>query len=201
MSSSNSDTRTRILNAAWALLEAGQGANVSMSDIAKQAGISRQALYLHFPTRADLLVATTHHVDAVMDVDGRLGPSRTAATGIDRLNAFIDAWSNYIPEIYGIATALMAVKDSDEAAAHAWRERMLAVRHGCAAAVAALAKDGVLTPDYSPDQATDILWALLSVRTWEHFTQESGWPQTRYADTMKRMAVRVLIVDPSASPT
>ncbi|MBT7717936.1 MAG: helix-turn-helix transcriptional regulator, partial [Halieaceae bacterium] len=27
-----------------------------MSDIAKQTGISRQAVYLHFPTRAELLI-------------------------------------------------------------------------------------------------------------------------------------------------
>ena len=69
MSSEGPDTRTRILNAAWSLLESGRGAGVRMSDIAKEAGISRQALYLHFPNRADLLVATTQHVDAVKDID------------------------------------------------------------------------------------------------------------------------------------
>ena len=54
MSSENSETRTRILKAAWTLLEASRGRGVKMGDIASAAGVSRQAVYLHFATRADL---------------------------------------------------------------------------------------------------------------------------------------------------
>ena len=61
MSTKNPDTRTRALKAAWKLLEEG-GSSVRMADIAKAAGISRQAVYLHFPTRAELLVAVTRHL-------------------------------------------------------------------------------------------------------------------------------------------
>ena len=43
-----------------------------MSDVAKQAGISRQAVYLHFPSRAELLIATTRYIDQVKDIDGQL---------------------------------------------------------------------------------------------------------------------------------
>ncbi|MEO1505580.1 MAG: helix-turn-helix domain-containing protein, partial [Pseudomonadota bacterium] len=85
MSSAESDTRTRILQAAWRLLEEG-AAGVRMSDIAKAAGVSRQAVYLHFPTRAKLLIDTTRYVDEVKNIDDRLAASR-AATGIDRLDA------------------------------------------------------------------------------------------------------------------
>ncbi len=150
MSSHNPETRNRILNAAWTLLEANQGTDVRMTDIAKQAGISRQALYLHFSKRSELLITTTRYIDEVKDVETRLAPSRTAETGIERLDAFIDAWGNYIPEIYGVAKALLAMKESDEAAALAWNDRMQAVRHGCEAAIAALARTG---NRYSVDDA------------------------------------------------
>ena len=130
MSSDNSETRDRILDAAWTLLEERAGSGVRMSDIARQAGISRQAVYLHFPTRAELLVALTRHIDRVKDTDKRLEASRSAAGGLERLDAFIDAWGNYIPEIHGVARALIAMKDTDEAAAAAWDDRMQAVRHG-----------------------------------------------------------------------
>ena len=103
MSRKNPQTRTRILDAAWQLLEAGD--NVRMSDIAKRAGISRQALYLHFPTRADLLIATTRHLDEVKNIDDRLVASRAATSGRERLALFIEAWGNYIPEIHGVARA------------------------------------------------------------------------------------------------
>ncbi len=193
MSTTNRDTRRKILDAAWALLEASQGDGVRMGDIAKHAGISRQAVYLHFPKRADLLNATTRHIDAVKDVDARLAASRTAKTGEERLAAYIAAWGDYIPEVYGVARALMAMKDTDEAAADAWADRMAAVRHGCQAAVDALKRDGQLSADYSVREATDMLWALLSVQNWEHLTQACGWTQRQYVARMQALAHKLLV--------
>ena len=128
MSSENLDTRSRILQAALNLLETSQAQSVRMADIAKRAGISRQALYLHFSTRAELLIATTHYLDELKGVEERLVPSRTAQTGTERLDAYIEAWGAYIPEIYGVAKALLAMKNTDEAAAKAWDDRMQAMR-------------------------------------------------------------------------
>ncbi len=193
MSSHNPETRERILQSALSLLEASPGRGVRMTDIAKRAGISRQALYLHFSTRAELLIATTHYLDELKGADERLVPSRTAPSGCERLEAFIDAWGGYIPEIYGIAGALLAMKDTDEAAAKAWEERMQDMRQGCAAAIEALSRDKLLSQDHAPDQATDILWTLLSVRNWEQLTMECGWSQDRYIETMKALARRIFV--------
>jgi len=192
MSSNKTDTSTRILDAAWTLLESSGGPAVRMGDIAKAAGISRQAVYLHFPTRADLLTATARHIDDAKGVDGRLATSRAATDGAERLDAFIEAWGNYIPEIHGVARALMAAADSDPAAAEAWADRMAALRQGCEAAVAALKKDGLLAPGLPPRQATDLLWTLLSVRNWEQLVGDAGWPQKRYVAAMKTTARRSL---------
>ncbi len=199
MSSSNPDTRNRILKAALKLLEASQGKGVRMTDIAKRAGITRQALYLHFSTRAELLIATTHYLDELKGSEDRLVPSRAARTGVERLDAFIEAWGNYIPEIHGVAKALLAMKDTDEAAAKAWEIRMQDVRQGCEAAINALNSDNMLSPDHSPNQATDILWTMLSVRTWEQLTIECGWPQERYIDTLKSLARRNFVMEGTSS--
>ena len=193
MSSGNPETRKRILDSAWKLLEAAQGREVRMTDIAREAGVSRQALYLHFPARSDLLVATTLHIDEIKDVDARLVRSRSARTGIERLDAFIDAWGNYIPEIYGVGKALMIMGESDEGAKDAWAGRMGAVRHGCRAAIDALDRDGQLTAQHSVEQATDILWTLLSVRNWEHLTIDCGWSQSLYIEKMKGLARATLV--------
>lgn len=179
MSSDLPDTRTRILDCTWNLLESGDK-KVRMFDIAKAAGISRQALYLHFPTRAELLVATTRHIDSVKKVDERLAESRAASNGRDRLRAFIRAWGGYIPEIHGMSVALRAMRDSDAEAAAAWDERMQAVRHGCKAAVRALAADGDLKPPLNEEAATDLLWMILSVENWERLVRECNWSQERY---------------------
>ena len=193
MSSEKSDTRTRILESARKLLEAGGGNEVRMSDIAKEVGISRQALYLHFPKRADLLVATTRHVDTVNDIDARLAPSRSAASGVERLDAFIEAWGNYIPMIYGVARALISMQDEDEAARLAWADRLQAVREGFEAAVAALEHDGALSPDLSAKQAVDLLWTMVSVESWEHLIMDCSWAQADYVDRMKSLARRAVV--------
>lgn len=191
MSRNPADTRTRILETAWKLLESGDKA-VRMSDIAKAVGISRQALYLHFPNRADLLIAVTRHIDVVKNVDAQLAESRAAKSGTERLDAFIAAWGGYIPQIHGISVALRAMHGDTEAAA-AWDDRMQAVRHGCAAAVAALNADGDLRSDLSEQTATDMLWVLLSVENWEKLVRECGWTQEAYLAEITALSRNALI--------
>lgn len=192
MSRNSSNTRARILDCTWNLLESGDK-KVRMSDIAKASGISRQALYLHFPTRAELLVATTRHIDSVKNVDARLAASRTATSGHERLTTFIKAWGGYIPEIYGMSVALRAMRANDAEAAAAWDDRMQAVRHGCAAAVQALAADKMLRPDLNEDFATDLLWTLLSVENWEQLVRDCGWSQRDYENQIGRLAEAALL--------
>lgn len=192
MSSANLQTREKILKAAWRLLEDEPGTAVRMSDIAKAASISRQAVYLHFPTRAELLIATARYMDETLKVDDALTASRAAPSGRARLDAYIEAWGNYIPKIYGVARAFLAMEATDEAAAAAWADRMDAMRHGCEAAIRALADDDALKPGLDRDRATDLLWTLLSVRNWEHLTRDCGWSQAAYIEAMKYMAESAL---------
>lgn len=198
MSSQNPTTRDRILQAAMELLEASQGQGVRMGDVAKRAGITRQALYLHFATRAELLVAVTHYLDGLKDTDKRLAPSRAARSGVERLDAFIEAWAAYIPEIYGVGKALLAMRDTDEAAAGAWDQRMQDMREGCEAAIKALQADRTLSTDHTAIQATDILWTLLSVRNWEQLTIDCGWSQKKYVKTLKSLARQMFVAGGTA---
>lgn len=193
MSSEKNPTRDRILKATWTLLEDGGASAVRMSDIAKAAKISRQALYLHFPNRAELLAATTLYLDQVYDIEGQLVVSRQAASGEERLREWVKVWGGYIPKIYGMAKALMAMQDSDAEARAAWDDRMQAVRDGCAAAVRALAREGRLTGEMSEAEAVDALWTLLSVRVWEQLCVACGWSQDRYIAHMQRMARLMLV--------
>ena len=108
------------------------------------------------------------------------------------------AWGNYIPKIYGVARAILAVVDTDPEAAAAWNTRMADMREGCAAAVQALAEDGTLPPQTDPEQATDLLWTILSVRMWENLTQTCGWDQDCYLATIRGLALAALAQDVGA---
>lgn len=194
MSSKKNPTRARILDTALQLLESGTGSAVRMSDIASAAGLSRQAVYLHFPTRAELLVAAVRRIDELNDIETLLMPSRSATTGRERLGLWIEVWGNYIPVIYGVGKALTAMRETDAEARTAWDDRMDAVRHGCAAVIADLARDGELADGFSRDEATDLLWTLLSIRSWEQFRFVCGWTQARYVEAMKTAAARILVM-------
>ncbi len=196
MSKKSEVTKDRILTTTLALLESGRVTDVRMADIARAAGITRQALYLYFPTRADLLVATTLYVDEINNIESRLLASRTANSGIERLELFIEAWGNYIPMIHGISRALIAVYDSDQGAAEAWDGRMAAVKDGCAAAVKMLKADGMLTTEFTRIEAAEILLGLLSVENWERWTVTCGWSQSRYLKLTTRVARKVLVEEP-----
>jgi AcrR family transcriptional regulator len=196
MSSKKESTRNRILGACLHLLEQSQGKGVRMSDIAKQTGISRQAVYLHFSTRAELLIETTLYLDRKLGDEQRLLASRTAKTGIERLDAYIEAWASYVPEIYGIAKAFMAMRDHDVEAASAWDQRMQDMREGCEAAIRALKGDKMLNPEYTIKQATDLLWMLLSIRNWELLTMDCGWSRTQYCQQIQALARRSFVAAP-----
>ena len=79
MSSTAIDTPTKILQATLALLEQPHAKLPTMTDIAKATGISRQAVYLHFPSRTDLLVAATRYQDRQNNVDTASSRRRTCS--------------------------------------------------------------------------------------------------------------------------
>ncbi len=164
-----------------------------MRDIAEAAGVSRQAVYLHFGSRAKLLVATARYVDGVKGLDERRRRFREATAGVELLEAYVEFWGNYIPEVYGMAKALLADRETDEAAAAAWDDRMGAVRESCRTIIEALHHDGVLAPEWSREEAVDLLWTMLSIRNWEHLTVECGWSTDRYVGRMQALLKRTFV--------
>ena len=200
MSSSESEkTRTRILEAAWRLTEERRGQGVRMRDIAEAAGVSRQAVYLHFGSRAELMVDTVRYGDEVLGRDERLGRYRAATTGVELLDAYVEFWGNYIPEIYGIAKALLEARETDEAAAAAWDDRMGSVRERCRNIIETLHRDGMLVPEWSLEEAVDMMWTMLSIRNWEQLTIECGWSTGQYVARMQKLLKRTFVREPEGT--
>src|ERR671912_1036583 len=190
MSSSELETRTRILEATRQLMEEHRGQGVRMRDVAEAAGISRQAVYDNFGSRANLLVETTHYVDEVRGLEERRRRFREAITGVGHLEAYVEFWGNYIPEVYGMSKALLAVRETDEAAAAAWDDGMGAVRESCRITVEALHRDGMLAPEWSREVAVDLMWTMLSIRNWEQLTIECGWSTNQYVGWIQELTKR-----------
>ncbi len=174
-------------------MEDQQGKNVHMSDIAKAVGISRQAVYLHFPTRTDLIVATVQYVDEVKGLNERMAQLQTITSAVELMDEAIEVWGNYIPEIYGLSKVMLKARDTDEAMAAGWENCMGCLREACEAIIAALGSEGLLTGGWSQAQAVDLLWTLMSVYNWEQLTVECGWAQADYIAHMKTICKRTFV--------
>lgn len=193
MSSDLSDTKKRILEATWELMEQRRGQGVSMSDIANAVGISRQAVYLHFASRTELMIETTNYINEAKGLNERLTQFEAATTGIELLEACVDMWGNYIPEIYAMAKALIMTRETDEATAAAWNGCMSGLREACRETIEALANEGILAPVWSQQEAIEMFWTILSISNWEQLTIECGWSTEQYISWMKTLLKRTFV--------
>ena len=139
------------------------------------------------------MVATVRYGDEALGLDERLLRYRAAGSGVERLETYVEFWGNYVPEIYGIARALLAERESDEAVAAAWDDRMGVVYDACRDIIGKLRRDGTLVPGWPTDEAADLLWTMLSIRNWESLTRERGWSVDHYVNRMQDLTKRVFV--------
>src|SRR3954471_10173805 len=99
------DTRGAILDAARTSFERQGYFATGLEAVAKRAGVSRQAIYLHFTSKADLLQALHERVNE-QDVAPAFVPVWSAETSRAALDAWVEACSQAIPKILAIANAL-----------------------------------------------------------------------------------------------
>ncbi len=190
------DTRERILDAALALLLEARGAPVSMAEVARRAGVSRQALYLHFGGRGDLLTAVARHADLRRGLPDAIRRIERAATGLDAVREMVDLQARMNPGIWPVALALEEVRRRDEEAERAWRDRLESRLRGCRSIVARLGRDGSLREGLHEAVAADLLWTLTSLRTWEDLVLQRGWSARRYREEVGRLSMLALTGGP-----
>jgi len=82
--------RARVLDAALRLIRKRGDAAVTMADIAKAARLSRQAVYLHFADRADLMVALARHVNESLGLPAEIQRLMNSPTGIEMIEEIDD---------------------------------------------------------------------------------------------------------------
>ncbi|GII01442.1 TetR/AcrR family transcriptional regulator [Planobispora takensis] len=168
-----SSTRLRILEVTERLI-AGHGTGFTMADVARETGVSRQAVYLHFASRASLLLALVRHMDDADGIRPRCERALAVQDPVEALHAFLAAWLSYADRIRPIASALLASRRDDPDTAAAWDDRMGELRTGFLAAARRLDAAGLLRPGLTPETAADLAWAMTSIPVWEQFTLDCG---------------------------
>jgi AcrR family transcriptional regulator len=184
---SSTNSKTRILDVALALITKRKGADVSMAAIAKAARVSRQAMYLHFTDRADLMLALVRHADEKRGMEAEIRKIREAPTGVAAMSAMVALQARMNPGIWAIARALDAVRRTDEAAEQGWQDRLNHRLQGCRQIVARMQQEGTLKSGIGQDDAADLLWNITSLRTWEDLVLTRGWTAAQYEERITRL--------------
>ncbi|MEM9635528.1 MAG: TetR/AcrR family transcriptional regulator [Pseudomonadota bacterium] len=195
MSSSRNLQRTRkeILDCAWKLI-VERGAEVSLAEIGKAAGISRQSVYDHFGSRGGLLLALVRRADERLDIKARLFTAFEEEDPALRLQTTIDVWIVFVQEIFPVATDLIRLRTTDEAASDAWEDRMSELREWLLVLTGSLEKDGVLQNGWTAEAASEFLWASFSVQMWGLLTVDCNWQADTALKTLKRTSCQSLLV-------
>lgn len=181
-------TRQRILEQARCLLEEQGYHGVGMGEIAAAAGITRATLYLHFESKTSLLLQLVEWVDQVEGLAEHLAPMRESTDPIPRLDLAIELAARYEPRVHGLALVLDSLRQTDEAAAAAWDDRMTGRWAGMRSVVDLLADHGHLRAGLPRDAATDLLWTLIGVHFYHDLVVERGWPLGHFIELSQQLA-------------
>ena len=188
-------TRERLLRAAWDLV-IEQGPSLRLADVAARAGVSRQAVYLHFGDRARLLLALLAWGDEELRLGDLLARVTGARTGVEALDRMVEVHAAYSPRIDAIARVLEAHQDQDPAVRAALRDRLEFRRAAHREVIARIAAEGDLASGWTVDTAADLFFAVTLPSPWRELTGTSGWSAAQYAERISRLLRRTFISHP-----
>lgn len=190
-----SETREHILKVSWDLV-ANHGSSLKLTEVANKAGVSRQALYLHFGDRTGLLLALVRHMDETLELGSKLAHVQAARNGGELLERAMRLNTQFWSAVSPVARILTAAENEDPALRSAWRDRMSFRQKSFGAMIQKLADTGELSPDWDVADATALLYATTHFDTWRELTQHLDWTEDRYVSAMSRLLCRALLARP-----
>jgi AcrR family transcriptional regulator len=169
--------RQRLLEAGLRLCRARGAADVTLPEVAAEAGLTRQSIHLYFRDRAGLIAALRAELDRQSPRAAALRQAAGLRPGPQALAAYVVAWMRYMPEAFALAEA--------EPPTGAALRRI----------VDRLAAEGRLRSGWSADEATNWIAAQLSPATWRTLVVEAGWPPEHLAERLIASLGATLITD------
>ena len=149
--------------------------------VAKKAGVSRQAIYLHFQSKAELLTALHLHIFAT-DVAPvlELHPITDETTGLDVLDATIAVDAEVAAKVWRIHEALTMARRQHPEVEATLRPRENERYDDLLDLGRRLERDGALPPQIPVGTFADMLWGLLNIGTYKNLVIERSWSLDQY---------------------
>lgn len=187
-------TSAALLRAARELIEQEGFAALTMAAVAARAGVSRRAVYLHYPTRTDLLAAVYRDLGTSEELASSLQAVWDCPDAVTALAEWAEHIARSHPRILGILRAFERDSHRDPDAAALWRTAQGNWLKGCRRLMRWLAEEGRLADRWSAETAADMMWALMSIDVLDRLLNERRWSRRRIADHLAAL-YRAVFVD------
>jgi AcrR family transcriptional regulator len=189
------ETSQAILDAAWRLICERGRADVSLGEIAKAAGVTRQSIYIGFGGRAGLLIAMARNADDKSEHAERMREiSRGTADEPEALYAYVEAWLAHLPEIYPVGVLLSAASVTDAEVAAVFKDRMMGGLHASYRRILKrLARAGHLADGWTAERAADLCWSLTHIEAWRQLVVERGWSSAAFLGNRQALIANIIV--------
>lgn len=187
------ETRQRVLEVTRELL-VERGSGLSLQEVAARAGVSRQALYLHFGDRQGLILALVRQMDETLQLADLLAHVYAAKNGRQLLERAMRLSTEFWRKVAPVAGVLVGSQEDDVLRA-AWRDRMAFRRATFRRMAEQLDDMGELAPSWSVDDASALLYAVTHFDSWRELTGELGWSDDHYVEALGSLLGRALLGD------
>lgn len=192
-------TRRRIVEAAAALFVHQGYAATTFEQIAARAGVAVQTVYFHFGNKRTVL-AQVVDIAAVGDdepVPLLDRPWTTQMRAAPDAAGAVAIWCEQSAVIFArVAPILRIVRDAattDADMAAQWHTNQQQRRTAHRMLAEHLAERDAVRPDVTVEQATDILYALISLELYVLLTDDCGWTPDRWRDWTTRAALDAVV--------
>jgi AcrR family transcriptional regulator len=178
------DTRTAILEGVLHLLDTRERATYEA--VAQHAGVSRQTVYTHFPTRAELLVAAVDRARETTGIAAATGAVLEAPTARAALEAFVDLHCSIVPRILPAYVAVERERSLDPDIEAAFVRRSASRRQLALLVATRLHAEKDLVAPWTVTTACDLISTLTSGTTTAQLLRDVDWT---VADLRERLLV------------
>lgn len=164
-----------------------------MGEVARRAGVTRRGLYLHFASRADLILALHDHVNEALDLESSLRPVFDAADAVAALDAFAEHLARFHRKILAIDRAVVHGRHNDADLAALYDQGFEAWLGTCRWLTQRLADEGRLAEPWSMSTAADMLLALMRDEFVETLAVERGWSEDQHVELLGTLFRRTFV--------
>ncbi len=182
-------TRAEIITAATRLFTENGWVATGMRDVAREAGVATETVYLHFSSKSGLLrnamdVAVVGDDDAVALAERPEFAALGQGSRAERISAAAMLLTAVNQRTSGFAKVLREAAPTDPSIAEMLRAGRERIRLDITAGAAAV------MGRKPTRRERDSLWALLSVEVYLLLVEESGWPIKQYREWAAEMLER-----------